>query len=489
MHQGKIRTWLISCLIVVMVGSLLSACTKEKPILDELGEDGSGTLRVMSYDEESFFREYGSYFAIEYPNIDIEVVDMQTMYEQSDNAGDVVVYDPKKTLLEFIDKEKPDVILTDVSMLGDLVAQGKLYNLDPIIQQEKYDLTGFLPGLIDMLRAKGNDGLYALAPTYNTKALFYNADLFKQHNIEPPHHQMSWQEIFELGARFGQIGSGDDQLYGISNQGSTAADLLMEIAGTANLQLMDARGETVLIDSPGWRDAFNMLINAINSKAIQVVKPNAEGGFSYSSDESAFMTGKAAMMMDYTWTINNLQYLGRWNKAVKPFDWQMVTMPVDPSTPDESNYVSVYNLYAISQDATNKRAAWEFLKFINGDKMAKASSKVLSGQLTSRVTYIKEISGKSAEALTLLKPKANPTDFFSTMTELKIPYDFYQAYSSGVQKAVDELLAGKSSDEVLVPLKQELQQKLIEAKKNAENAKTAENADNAAEGAVTESNG
>ena len=83
MHQGRIRTWIVSCMIVAMVGGLLSGCTKEKPILDELGEDGSGKLRVMYYSEDQFYREFGGYFAIEYPNIEIEIVDMQKMYEQT----------------------------------------------------------------------------------------------------------------------------------------------------------------------------------------------------------------------------------------------------------------------------------------------------------------------------------------------------------------------------------------------------------------------
>ena len=337
-----------------------------------------------------------------------------------------------------------------------------------------------------MLRAKGNDGLYGLTPSFYTKVIFYNADLFKQHNIELPRNQMSWKEVLELGARFGQIGSGDDQHYGISNQGNTAANMMMEIAESSNLQLLDARGENVLIDSPAWRDAFNMLVNAINSNSIQVVKPTADGSYSYSSDDSAFMKGKAAMSMDSTWMINQMQYMGRWNPDIKPFDWQMITMPVDPNFPDESNYVSTYQVYAINQDAENKRAAWEFLKFIHGDKMAKATSKVMDGQLPTRVTYLKEIAGKNAEALTILKPKANQTNFYQSMTDNKIPYDFYPVVNQGIQKAIDELLAGKSSDEVLVPLQKELQEKLIEAKKNAQNAENAQNADGVTS---TESNG
>lgn len=486
LHQGKIKTWLISCFMIVMVGSLLSACAKENPILDELGEDGSGTLRVMFHGEDQFYRQYGGYFAIEYPNIDVEVVDMQSMYAQYRESTEPI--DTEKLTMEFIEKEKPDIILTDITMLEKLIEQGNLYNLDPLIQQEKYDLEGMLPGLIDMLRAKGDGGLYGLAPTYYTQVLFYNADLFKQHNIEAPRNKMSWQEVLELGARFGQIGEGDDQLYGISNQVRTAAELVMDIAQTSNLQLIDATGENVLIDSQGWRDVFNTAVNAVNSNAIQTVERDAEGGVSYSSSESAFMSGKAAMSMESSWMINELQNMALWNPDFKPFDWQMVTMPVDPNYPDESSYVSTYQVYAISQDAVNKRAAWEFLKFINGDKVAKATSKIMGGDLPTRVTYLQEIAGKNGEALTVLKPKANQTHLFETLEKANVSYDFYNEVHTSINKVIDELLAGKSSDEVLVPLKQELQQKLIEAKQNAENAKNAADADGTAENAATETN-
>ncbi|MGZ9585295.1 ABC transporter substrate-binding protein [Paenibacillus marinisediminis] len=468
MHKHKWYRLLTIFLVMVM----LSGCMKEKPVIEELAKDGSGKLRVMYYDEEQFYREYGAFFSIEYPDIEIEVVSTNSLYQNNPDEKEPV--DPEKRMLDFIDKEKPDVIMTDLQSMKKLVDAGKLYDLDPIIQQEKYNLDDILPGLIDLIREQGNGGLYGLAPKYYTQVMFYNADLFKEHGIEVPRNQMSWKEVLELGARFGKIGSGEDQIYGLANQYRTSADILFDMARTSNLQLVDARGEKVLIDSPAWREMFNTIVNAVNNNAIQVVKRDQNNEFGYSPMDSAFMSGKAAMAMESLWMAQQLENMSRWNPEMKAFDWQMVTMPVDPNSPNESVYVSSYTVLAINAEATNKRTAWELIKFINGPKMAKASSKITSGDLPTRIAYTKEIAGRSAEAATMLRPKLNTTDMYTVFAEQNISYEFFQTMNTIVVKAIDDMVAGKSADEVLPALQQDLQVKLVEAKKAG--AKQAENA-------------
>lgn len=458
------RTVWMTGVAACMAITMLSGCTNEKPVIDKLAEDGSGKLRVMYYDEEQFYRQYGGYFTIQFPNIDIEVVSTQPMYENRGESQEP--QDMEKKVLEFLDKEKPDIIMTDISGMKSLVEEGKLYNLDPIIQQEQYSMDDMLPGLIDLLREKGDSsGLYGLAPSYYTQALFYNADLFKEHNIEPPTNKMSWNEIVELATRFGQIGSGEDQLYGISNQYRDSGEVLQLMAQDSNLQLIDSQGDKVLVDSQGWRDVFTMVAKAVNSKAIEVVKRDENGGISYSSDESSFMNGKAAMMMESTWMINNMANTFQWNKELKPFDWQLVTVPVDPNSPDESINVSAGSVFAISNDAVNKRTAWELLKFINSPEMAKASSKMFSGDLPTRITYLKDIQGKNTEALTMLRPKSNSSvNMYETLSKLNVSGEFYGKLNSSLSLAINEIIAGKSVDDVLPKLQLQLQKDLDSAK-------------------------
>ena len=49
---------------------------------------------------------------------------------------------------------------------------------------------------------------------------------------------------------------------------------------------------------------------------------------------------------------------------------KVAAAPVNPAKPDESAYVKLSEIYAISADSPNKRAAWEFVKFVNWPEMA-----------------------------------------------------------------------------------------------------------------------
>ncbi|MCG7410039.1 extracellular solute-binding protein [Paenibacillus sp. ACRRX] len=461
LHKGW-KALLASIMVIV----LLSGCMGEKSVLEKMPENG-GKLKVMYWDEEQFYRSFGNYFSIKYQNVDFEVVSMNSMFEQNQEKENEKK-DPDQRLLEFIDKEKPDVIMLSQEQISKLVEKGKLYNLDPIIAQEQVDMKDMLPGMIDMFRELGGGGLYGMAPYYYTQVVYYNADLFKKQGIDLPKHKMSWEELLNLAARFNQ-GSGEDQMYGIANQFSDSSQLLMNIAQASNLQVLDARGEKVLLNSDGWKHSFKLVADAIRNKAYKAAKPDSNGNY-MGSDQNEFMQGKAAMALESSWYANNIVNMNRYgnNKELKPFEWGMVTMPVNPAKPDESPYISFYNIFAIHQDSPNKRLAWEFLKFMNGPEMAKAASKTISGELPTRTTYFKEISGKSAEAFTMLKPSSAAINMYRAFENNKVPQDFYGNLNTSILKAIDDIVGNKASvDEALAALQQDLQSKLDASKKKA----------------------
>ncbi|MDT8977876.1 hypothetical protein RQP50_16700 [Paenibacillus sp. chi10] len=61
-------------------------------------------------------------------------------------------------------------------------------------------------------------------------------------------------------------------------------------------------------------------------------------------------------------------------------------------------------IYAISADSPNKRAAWEFVKFVNGLEMAQVAGKAMNDTLPTRSDYFKDFRGRETDALYLLKP-------------------------------------------------------------------------------------
>ncbi|GAC44440.1 ABC-type sugar transport system [Paenibacillus popilliae ATCC 14706] len=122
---------------------------------------------------------------------------------------------------------------------------------EEMIAEEKFDLAGYMPGVIESLRAKGNGTLYALAPHFTVPVLYYNRDLFEMNHIELPRNKMSWQEVFDLSKRFEGMGAGEDRVFGLSLDVMGTTDILDYISRTFSLSMFDTKAEKLLIHSDG----------------------------------------------------------------------------------------------------------------------------------------------------------------------------------------------------------------------------------------------
>jgi ABC-type glycerol-3-phosphate transport system substrate-binding protein len=444
--------WKIGVLLLTVV-ALMSGCLGEKPVLEQL-EEGKGKIKVVSYNEESFYSEYGNYFNIKYPDIEFEVVSYQELYA---NNQDGEPFDYDEEMEKFIEKNKPDVLLLTDKLFEKYAQNGKLYGLDQIISQEKFDLEGYMPGLIDMIRSKGNGTLYGLAPSFYTNVLYYNRDLFKEHNVEPPSNKMSWQEIIDLSKRFTSIGSGDNQVYGYYQPYGDIRSAVNQIVSSSALNLFDTKGEKLLINSDGWKKAIKMATDAVRDKSIGI--PSSE---QRSMSDDPFFQGKAAMVTEGTWFAQQLRDRPRYDKKVKEINWDIVTAPIDPSSPDESSNVGLSEIYGVAADSPNKRAAWEFVKFINGPEMAKASARSMTGRIPTRKDYFKEIDGRSTEPFYLLKPKLGTSS--SGFWNSKIPEKFHEGFMPLVNTSLQAVVDNKKTvDEAVAELETKGQQMLNKA--------------------------
>ncbi|TQR42142.1 ABC transporter substrate-binding protein [Paenibacillus popilliae] len=446
--------WKIGVLLLTVV-ALLGGCLGEKPVLDQL-EEGKGKIKIVHYNEESFYNEYGNYFNIKYPDIEFEVIGYQDLYA---NGNENEAFDYDAELEKFIEKNKPDVLLLTDKLFEKYAQNGKLYSIEQIVGQEKFDLEGYMPGLIDMIRSKGNGTLYGLAPSFYTSVMYYNRDLFKEHNIEPPRNKMSWQEVIDLSKRFTGIGSGDNQIYGFYQSYGDVQSAVSQIVSSAALNLFDTKGEKLLINSEGWKKAIKMGTDAVRDKSIGIPSDEQRNG----GMDELFYQGKAAMVMEGTWYAQQLKTRPLYDKKLKPINWDIVTAPIDPSSPDESSNVSLSEIYAVAADSPNKRAAWEFVKFVNGPEMAKAAARSNNGRVPTRKDYFKEIEGRSTEPFYLLKPKlgVSSSGFWGYS---KIPGKFNEGFMPLVKESLKAIVDNKKTvDEAVAELETKGQQMLNKA--------------------------
>lgn len=442
-------------LLLLGVVVLLSGCFGSKPVLEELGEEGKGTIKILYYNEDDFYREYGNAFNAKFPNIEFDIVSTKELMDKRRSGED---FDYRSELAKWVDLHKPDVLLLGGDEYEEYAQAGKLFNLEPMIKQEQFDVDGYMPGLIDSLREKGGGSLYGLTPNFLTSVIFYNADLFAEHGIELPRSGLSWQELFDLAARFKGAGTADEPVYGLYAGDGDAAELLDSIARTLKLQRFDAQGESVLLESEGWKQAFRMTADAVRSRTVKVL--GAGEAPSYLPSDDLFMNGQAAMVIagsGLAYNINDPSY----SKKAKKFEWGIAPVPVDPANPGESPFASYRETFAISAESANKRAAWEFIKYVAGPERASADAQGILYQLPTRIGYVKDLNGKSAEPLYALKPMDRKYE----RTDKKIPKSFDDVYVPLLNEALQAVIDQTSSvDEALANLQQQAQAALQAAR-------------------------
>jgi multiple sugar transport system substrate-binding protein len=433
--------------------------------LKELGNDEKATIKVMFYDNNNFFQQYGNLFMMKQPNIDVEVVSTQGIYGQGK--------DPEKELQKLIDEEKPDVLFIQSPIQFDqLIQDNRLYALDDVIRQDKFDVENILPSVTETLKSKGGGKLYGLSPVFYSQALFYNKDLFEQHGVPLPKNQMSWEEILELAKRFPTDGQDTNRTYGFTYSYASPTmryQYMSNIGNTLGLSFIDTENLKLTMNTDAWKKVLQSTIDALKSGALQLPPeqnsdPSIPRAYADYLRQNMFLIGKSAMTIDGYYLIDNLERAKETLNDTTPVNWDIVTVPVDPQNPGFSNSVSVSQIFAINGQSTNLRAAWEFIKFINSDELARIQSKS-SRDMQSRTTYLKEKDGRSLEPFYMLKP--NPETPYNHYEN--IPQAFFQPYSQLVEQELKAVMEGSQSvDDALKHIQDRGQEALIKAKQAQE---------------------
>ncbi|MDB4867578.1 MAG: extracellular solute-binding protein [Cohnella sp.] len=444
---------------LVLSATLLAGCTLGAGGKDTAKNSQPETLKVMYYDDRSFFDQYGMLFSALHPEVEIEVVSTQS-----------VKYEPGKDMnaemLKFIQEQKPDVLMLTPEQLTKFSGEGKLMELDSNVDDKAFDKAGVLPGMLDYLKEQGGGKLYGLVPNFNSQAIFYNKDLFQKYGVELPKDKMSWEDLLRLAARFPTTGSKQDRVYGLKTgyNGGDVFQLANMIGMTQNLSYVNPASMQVTINTDAWKKTFETAITAMKSGSLYTQDPNRGGGPQSYEDyllQDPFISGKLAMTMDGAYIIDQLKQAQSVvkDKAIK--NWDIVTMPVDPSNPDVSPNVSLSQIFAIPADSPKSKAAWTFLNYIMSDEFARVTSKRQQGQMSVRTQYLKDKEGHHFEAFYSLKP-IQPAMY---QNYDKIPQDFQMNFMGIAQQELKSATDGqKTVSDALNALQTKGQEALIQAK-------------------------
>ena len=450
------KTYSLLVVSLLTMALLLSACSGEKAALEPLDAEQNVKLKVIYWEENYFYQEYGNYFSMKYPNVEFEVISQNQMQKEVSESGE----DYQEAMNKFIEKNQPDILFLQPDQYEKFASEGKLYELDTIIKQEKFDTENIIPNVMQMLKDKGGGKIYGLAPTFDAQVIYYNVDLFQKNGVELPKNQMTWEELFRLAQRFPTNGSEKDRIYGLGMQYGGFPDLLSNVGSTENLRMVDKAGKKIQFESESWKKAFNLVGDAMKTGTIYREKSQDSAGTmsmeSYYA-RNPFTMGKAAMTLGSSWYINELRQAKDQLKDYKPFQWGVVTAPVSASDPNVTDNMYLSQIMAVNAKSQNMRAAWEFVKFMNGTDMARMQSRQSNGSLPTRKDFIKDKENHDLSAFYMLTPKF--TSFNSK--EYQMPSNFYMTQNQVLETQSNLFLDNKqSAEQTLANIQKQLQEGL-----------------------------
>ncbi|MFC5649411.1 ABC transporter substrate-binding protein [Paenibacillus solisilvae] len=441
-------------------------------------------LKVMYYDERSFYSQLGMLYSALHPEVDITVVT-----NQRNNA------DPKADMNalfdKFIEEEQTDVIMLSPEQLTKYAADGKLLDLDTMTENEDFNKESLIPGLLDYMKELGEGKLYGLSPNFYSQVIFYNKDMFNKYGVPLPEDRMSWEKVFELAQRFPTDGAKDKRVYGLSfGYNSELYQLGSMLGSTENLSMFNASTKQVTINTPAWKKVFGTAIKGLKSGSLYTDDPNGGTGSTSYEDyllRDPFISGKLAMKIEGAYLMGQIKeaQTAVKDKAVK--NWDMVTMPVDPQNPDSSTSMSFGQIFAVNAKSVNAEAAKEFIRYITSEEYARVTSKVQDGSFPVRTKYLDDKDNHNMKAFYSLKPVQS--SLYKDYD--KLPQNFFMQFMGIAQEELKGAFDGKKSiDEALAAAQTKGQQALIQAEA-ADKNKPAEGADKAAgtAGALTSTSG
>jgi multiple sugar transport system substrate-binding protein len=384
--------------------------------------------------EQQFFREYGDYFAAQFPSLDIEYVS-----GLEDGKG----YENK------IMTEKPDVVILNSRAYAELAGRGLLLDLKPLIQRDRFDIDSIAPAVVDYLTSAVRDEkFYGLATEFTSSVLLYNKDLFRQFGVAEPEGSIGWDQFYAMMRHVSVSNVSSERVYGYHQPYMIQPfSYVQAIADSAGLSLVNTDTYIINIDTEGWRKAFQLVADGIRSGLLGggYVGSDSKGRVEEDDLRNAdlFGQGKAAM------TIGNYASVSRLVANPPGFEWDIAGAPSLQSSESMSQAMEVSPIFAIYSKADHVEKAWRVLKYLNSDEVARINSGMKTGKLPVRPQYAPDLAGRDV-VLFYRVASYGPGNARTMADYLTLPAAFREVMGPIIKEEFDAVLSGEATvDEAL----------------------------------------
>jgi multiple sugar transport system substrate-binding protein len=304
--------------------------------------------------------------------------------------------------------------------------------LDELMVRDRFDLEDFYPNVIDAQRYNGK--LMSLTDRFGTQVLTYNRALFRQSGVPEPTAEWTYDQWLDASRRLSRP-TVEPPVWGafMPNWWGPIYDVIWAYGG----EIFSEDGSRCVLNSP-------QSIEAVQFVADLWLRHGAAPPPSYTSQPgqgggALFQQGRIGSQIDGIW-------VGPALSKIDGLDWYMVPKPVGPA--GRANYLHMA-IYAISYNAKNPDAAWEFLKFWTGKGGYDNKG---TGWEQGRPARRSLVDHPRAAALTWMNERGLTAAYAQSVSTLRLPrkiLDFFPIQGE-ITSALAKVWAGTESARVAI---------------------------------------
>ncbi len=370
---------------------------------DEPGDGpASGTVTIgMVAGLSPQYEEVVAKFEDEHPEIDVE---LQAMPDE--------IPDMTRSLQTAkLGGQLPDIVVAFADNINQLADAGVTTDLTPWLEQSELQVDSFLQNYLDAYRPlDAPDEIHGLPVGADALILAYNADVFEKAGVDVPRDDWTWEDFDDAAAEISEAGAGEYFGMAVGPENALISDPIIRAMGG---YVYDPETNTTGIGEPEAIAAWTLMADEWLSGRAAPYTVNR-------NERPKFQDGRIAMITTVRPAVPSV------NAALE--NWDVVSMPeLDGVRPVGG---SSYAL-ALTEDAKNADAAFEFLKFMYSNDGGMAVMQASGGVVPATIEGVESGSWQD------LDRPANQAAFGTAALEATMISQF----PPGVQAVYDEAIA------------------------------------------------
>lgn len=391
-----------ACLLGI---TALSACGSS-----EKAEDGNVTLTFAIWDKLQKDGMQEMVDAFEKENPDIKVKIELTPYEQYWT----------KMQASGTGNSLPDVFWMHPEQVYDYAQGGKIMDLtDYIEKSDSVDLSKFPENVTNDFNINGKQ--YAIPKDYSTFGLWYNKDIFDEHNMEYPDDTWDWNKLKEAAA---ELTDPDQGIYGLLVQYNTN-DAAYHYIWQNEGDIINEDETKSMFDDPNTIEAIDYMVDFIEKGYSPTMQDYAN-----TTADQYFESGKAAMHIGGSWMCSEFTSVEGLNCDVAP-------LAKGKQRADLCGGMG----YSISANTEHPEEAWKFMEFLAGkeaNEIQCESGAAISAYEGTQTAWVSQFPDIQAQVFVDAAEYGKSSNYCSTRREwVDIEEDYMTQIFSG-QLPVEE---------------------------------------------------